>query len=183
MTNTLRARLSVLSTTLLAVALFLAFMPLQTKAASQEFAPSNCYSSAATTSLSYMTAGTATTTVTCALGPTGTDSASLALLVNASSTSSVVVGQVEYSEDGIDWYQNNQDVFAAGAIAIATPSNSFTWTYASTTVGGAAVGAATNAGTKILKISTPMKWVRVVLSNTGTNIAVWAKIIPRKPIN
>lgn len=147
------------------------------------FSPSTCYTAAATTTLSYMTAGTATTTVTCPLSFEGADSATLALWVQASSTSSVIVGQIEYSDNGIDWYQNNQDIFAAGAIAIATPSNSFTWTYASTTVGGAGVGASTNTGAKLVKVATPTKWVRVILSNTGTNVGVWAKLIPRQPVN
>lgn len=148
---------------------------------------------AATSTLIYQTAGTATTTVTYdtfeSAGVTQANGgnnyvatgATLLLGVVASSTSSVFVTNIEYSQDGIDWYQNNISTYAAGAIAVVTP-NSYTWTYASTTPGGAAGLATANTGAKAIAIPTLTRFVRAVLTLTGTNGAVWAKIIPRKEI-
>lgn len=166
----------------------------KTVLASPSFKANSAKTSTATTTLLYMTPGTATTTVTYDSKETaGTNqtnggntylpnSALLKIWLKASSTATVLVTNIEYSDDAIDWYQDNLSTFAAGAIAIATP-NSFTWTYASTTVGGAGVVATTDTGQKAILLKTPSRYIRAVLSVTGKNGAVYAEIAPTKEIS
>ena len=64
----------------------------------------------ATSTLTYMTAGTATTTLTFDTGvgaAGGADSAILNVQFTASSTSSVLNINYEYSQDNIDWYYSD----------------------------------------------------------------------------
>ena len=159
---------------------------------------------AATTTITYMTPGAATTTLvydssqingTNQTNTSGNyysaDSAILAVQLTGSSTATVLVTQLEYSTDNIDWYSNSMDVFAAGAIAIATPSTSYTWTFASSTIGGvtpllappASVGTGANRGdrnAKIVEIKTPVRYVRAVFTMTGANGSIYATIVPKK---
>jgi len=174
-----------------AIAVLLSFTPVAFANPGSFSSPA--YTAVASSTLTYMTAGTATTTVTYdTYESNGTtqvnngntfvaDGATLLLAVSASSTSSVFVTNVEYSVDGIDWYQDNRITYAAGAIAVATP-NSFTYTYASTTPGGGAVLSNSNRGAKAIRLDTPTRYVRAVISLTGTNGAVYATIIPRKQV-
>src|SRR3990167_5845420 len=70
----------------------------------------NCATNTSTSTVSLMTAGTATTTLTCNLGGAdqrAVESAVLTIFFNASSTSSVLKGNLEYSNNGIDWFENN----------------------------------------------------------------------------
>lgn len=152
------------------------------------FFPTNASSAVATTTLNYFTPGTATTTIvydvyslagtnqTSSGNRYAADKATLLLQFTASSTSSVLVSTVEYSMDGIDWYQNNTETYAAGAIAVAIP-NTYTWTFASTTSNGLIQLTKNN---KAITIATPTRFVRVVLSMTGANGAAWAAIQPMK---
>lgn len=155
---------------------------------------STAQSSSATTTLAYMTPGTATTTVTYDVwAENGTnqtndgnrlypDYADLSLYMKASSTLSILVTNVEYSEDKLDWYQNNLETYAAGAIAVATP-NSYTWTFATSTIGGLLNGIGTDVGAKIIRVKAPMRYVRAVVSLTGANAGVRAKFLPKKQIS
>ncbi len=139
--------------------------------------------SISTSSLSYMTPGTATTTATCNIAKAGLgtdvfDETALVVNFTASSTSSVLGIALEYSNNGIDWHQDNLtlDAAAGASEAIATP-NSFSWTYASTTVGGAAVSSNLNRTAKILRVNTPSQFVRAVFSITGANGGVHAYFV------
>lgn len=148
----------------------------------------------ATTTLTFMTPGTATTTLTYdsnqVLGTNqrndgntySTDSAVLLTQLNASTTSTVLKVGIEYSNDGIDWYADNLQTITNATTSqalIVTTANSFTWTFASTTPNGGAVGN-TNTSYKAVIIPTPTRFVRVFYSVTGANAAVWGTIIPRK---
>ena len=137
----------------------------------------------ATTTLIYMTPGTATTTLVYdAYKFDGTSEVNgslffnLAIQLKASSTATVLVTKFEFSNDGVDWYENNLNTYAAGAIAIVVP-NSYTWTYASTTVGGAAIGASEDRGTKIISVPVPTRYVRAVFSLTGASGGIWAEAL------
>jgi hypothetical protein len=160
------------------------------------FFPTNASSATATTTVEYLrfntTSATSTPLVYDAYGIAGTNQISsgnryaankavLLLQLKASSTATVIKADLEYSMDGVDWYQDNLTASAtAGASeAIATP-NSYSWTYASTTVGGAAVTGSTNTGAKVLYIDTPTRFVRVIMSVAGANGAIWAAIQPIK---
>ncbi len=174
-----------------ALSVFLAFAPVASANPSSFSSPA--YTATATSSLVYMTPGTATTTVTFdTYESNGTtqvnngntfvaDGATLLLAVTASSTASVFVVNLEYSVDGIDWYQNNRATYAAGAIAIVTP-NSFTYTYASTTPGGGNVLPTSSRGAKAINLDTPTRYIRAFITMTGANGGVYATIIPRKQL-
>lgn len=125
-----------------------------------------------------------------------TDSVTLMEYVTASTTATIYRTNVEYS-DGIaptgnpincvstpnacDWYDNNLDTYAAGAIAIAVP-NSYTWTYASTTHDTTLNGAPSleNRGSKLIGLKTPLRYVRVFVSVSGGNGAIYMKFVPKK---
>jgi hypothetical protein len=146
----------------------------------------------ATTTPVYMTAGTATSTLLfdtyCVNGTnqpnTGNTNIAnkLTLLTqfSASSTASVLGISVEYSQDGVDWYQDNYLsplATTSPAVLLATP-NSYSWLFASSTLDGVA-----NTGNRVgkaLQIQTPTRYVRVVYTLTGTNAAVWGELLPQK---
>lgn len=134
--------------------------------------------SLATTSVTYMGVGTATTTATCNMALAGDatevfDDAVLTIQFTGSSTASVLNTQIEYSQDSIDWYS---DRLTAGAtttqtINIAQPTT-YTWNFASTTMAG--VTGTASVDTNIITVPTPMKYVRAVFTATGANSAIWA---------
>ena len=155
---------------------------------------SSARSSTATTTLATINPGLATTTVTydsrAQLGSNQTqdgntllpDSVALLLYMKASSTLSVLVTNIEYSNDGIDWYQNNLETYAAGAIAIATP-NTYTWTFATSTIGGVLNSLGTDVGAKTISVRTPTRFVRAVLSMTGAGGMVRGEFVPKKQLS
>lgn len=123
-----------------------------------------------------------------------TDSAALEEYVQASSTSSVFVTNVEYS-DGVpgvscvtnpnacDWYQNNLDTYAAGAIAIVTP-NTYSYTYASTTMNGGTLSTTNqNRGAKLIGLKVPTRYIRAYVTITGANGSVFLKWVTKKQNN
>lgn len=120
-----------------------------------------------------------------------TDSVSLLMYVQASSTSSVFKTFVQYSDgvigvsckttpDACDWYENNSETYAAGNIAIATP-NTYSYTYASTSQDSLITfRAAENRGTKLITLKVPTRYIRVITTVTGTNGSVYMKFVPKK---
>src|SRR3990167_7607842 len=114
------------------------------------FDPANCYitspitGTSATTTLSYMTAGTATTTVTCGMGNDGAKSALLVVEVNASSTATSFNIYPEESMDGVDWFPIaiNQNSSSTAPYNL-TQRTFYEFIFASSTVGG--VGAKINS--------------------------------------
>ena len=152
-----------------------------------------CKSASATSSLTYMTPGTATTSVTCAFPNQAPLTAVLAIEVNASSTLSEFGVIVEQSMDNIDFYPIN--ILQAGGSTTTAPVNlglrgSWQFTFASSTVGGASAGSAANGvgvnGTQNrnhyqVDIPVSMKYVRALLYPTigSTNGGGWLQIIPK----
>lgn len=145
----------------------------------------------ATTTPSYMTAGTATTTLTYdTYASVGNITATLkgALLVQlvGSSTATVLNVNTEYSQDGIDWYQD-AGLFNVGYATSSKPVdigqvNQFTFAFASSTAGLGAVPALNATTSRAIPVSTPTRFVRFVFtlpvgSKSG---AVWAQFVPQK---
>lgn len=129
--------------------------------------------SAATTSPTYIIPGTATSTLTYdsyndGIGdPNASESAVLLLQTAASSTSSVFTVALQYSQNGIDWYQDN-------LMATTTSTNIGTaQTYTFTAAGTATTGRA-------ITVPTPTRYVRAVTSVAGANAAVWGQIVAKK---
>ncbi len=106
----------------------------------------------------------------------------------ASSTATQVNVTCEFSDNyngatgNGDWYQNeiigatttNAGVQGIGAV------NSFNFTYASSTVGGAGVASTTNRFQKLIVCPVPLRFVRAVITVTGANGSIWAGIVPVK---
>jgi hypothetical protein len=153
--------------------------------------------SAATSTPSFMTPGTATTTTqvydsyasTTRGGlTTKADSAFVTVIFTASSTATVLGWMVEYSQDNIDWYRNyvidpNQMGTTTPAITIGATPVASSWKFASSSVGGAAVLGTNNVATAAFLIPTPARYTRIVFYLTGGNGAVWAQITPIKQLN
>jgi len=136
------------------------FMPIQSTAA-------------ATSTVSQIIPGTATTTLVFDSmlngRPYAADSAVLLLQVTASSTSSVVNVAYQYSYNGADWYSDNLFMATTTATMSATTVNSYTWTLAST---------ATTS--KALSAPVPVRYTRAVISASGANSFIWAAFAPKQ---
>lgn len=152
-------------------------------------------SAVATTTFALLTPGTGTSTIVYdSYGINGTneaqsgstfaaDTATLLVQFTASSTSSKLKVSYEYSQDNVDWYADGvTNLFASSTTGVINLAilNSFTWTFASTSLGGAGVSATNNLSTEILAVPTPTRYVRAVISVTGANAQVWAQFVPKK---
>lgn len=117
--------------------------------------------------------------------PITTDGATLLVQLTASTTSTVLNWQFQYSQDGQDWYADNivntANLASTTAFAVAMP-NSYSWTFASSTsLCDTTVTIATNnRGCKAIGVNTPVRYVRVIFTTTGANGEVYAQFIPRK---
>lgn len=159
---------------------------------------SRCRTAVATTTRSVMSAGTATTTLYCDAGASGTnqayDSAVLTIDMNASSTLSNLNWFYEYSQgvNGVDctatptacdWYADSITSQATStsnsAVAVA---NSYSWKFASTTQGGAA--GSLDRGLKVVNVPTPTRYIRVVftLPVGSLNANIWASLVSKKQL-
>lgn len=130
----------------------------------------------ATSSVTYMTPGTATTTLTfdsyASSINLGQNDVTLLVQATGSSTSAIINTSIEYSQDGIDWYQNNLSPLATTTqtLPIATP-NSYTWTLTTARQG------------KAILLEAPVRYVRATFTNTGANASFWASFQPRRDSN
>lgn len=151
-------------------------------------------SATATTTVSFLTPGTGTTTTPIydSYEVNGTnqknsgnvtlpDTVAVLLQGAASSTASTLTIACEFSDDGVDWYQN--EIFpASSTLAIAAPVTSvFTYASSSAAVGGVALGA--DRFSKLITCPVPLRYVRTVITNTGANASVWRSIVPTKQRN
>lgn len=130
-------------------------------------------SSTATTSPTLMQAATATTTIltydSYAQGiPTKTTNA--ALLVQFAGTNTPVLNlSYQFSQDGIDWYDDNYTQSSTGyPVNSVTQANILTWT-------------SNNATTsKIFSMPTPTRYTRVNAKLTTAPGSVWMQPVPNK---
>lgn len=112
-----------------------------------------------------------------------TDSASLLVQFQASSTASKLKIAFEFSQDNIDWYADGTSVLIASTttgIINANVPNSITWTFASTSLGGGPVLANNSQSNAVFNVVTPTRYVRAVISDSGNNAMVWAQFVPKK---
>lgn len=139
----------------------------------------------ATSTGTYMSAGNATTTETLD-SFTGTfqgvDSAALLVQLTGSSTASVINIAIERSQDGNDWYADTYITTASSSPNAITLNNlySYSLTYASTTVGGAA--GTTGNLTRVINVPTPTRYTRAVITmpSGSTRGQVWQKFIGKR---
>lgn len=155
----------------------------------------------ATSTVAYITAGNATTTpIYDSYEQYGTNQTNggnvtlpneVAVLIQgaASSTATIVNVACEYSDNyngtsGVgDWYQNETlPATSTGPLNITNPIT-YTFTYASTTVGGVPVTANTNRYQKVFICPAPIRFVRAVITMSGANGSVWAALEPVKQRN
>lgn len=142
-------------------------------AAKADAADLNQTNTVATTTVAYLAPGLATSTQTYdsyagGVGdPNASDSAVLLLQFAASSTSSVLNINVQYSMNGIDWYGDNLGA-ATSSTGINLP-NVYAWT---------AAGTATTS--RAISIPTPVRFSRAVIGITGASGAVYGNIVVKK---
>lgn len=167
--------------------------------ANPSFFASSASTSTATTTPTFLAANTAIATTTLPIydsyevgGTNQTnqgkinvpDEVNLAIQFTASSTTSVLGWKYEYSQDGIDWYED--DYMDAGRLSTSSIVNvsagyTQTWTFASSTVGGQTPAASNQISGKLVTVPVPMRYVRVVFYSASTaRGAVWATFIPQK---
>jgi hypothetical protein len=136
--------------------------------------PPTAQTSSATSSPAYMTSGAATSTLSYDAYQAGVtkavDKGVVLIQTVASSTSSAYTFAVQYSQDNVDWYQDN-------TLATSTNPNignaqNFTFT---------AAGTATTS--RAISISFPTRYVRVQASVLGAAGAVWMQIVPQRQAN
>lgn len=161
-----------IGTTALAVAaIAVLFSAHTTYATPLQFVP-GVQTSAATTSPAFVTTTTTATTTFDAFAPAAggqvkaTNGGTLLLQAAASSTSSVVNVNVQYSQDGIDWYG---DAIAPATTTVSNIGvvNSYTWL-----VGTVATSS------RAISVKTPTRYTRFIISATGANAAIWNQFVP-----
>lgn len=144
--------------------------------------PPGVFASSATTSPIFLTVGATSTLATYDTysnnGVSGggstqaMDKATVLIQFAASSTSSILLAGIEYSQDGIDWYQDDTVTPATVSTLNITQPILYSW---------AAFTTATSS--RALIISTPLRFVRVRLQTVGAAGAVWGGIQPQKQSN
>lgn len=153
----------------------------------------------ATTTLSFLTAGTATTSLvydSYGVGqPTRADEAMLLVWLNATNTSTTLDITLQYSQgsgDGsncvttptkCDWFYSATagDFATTTLVANISTVGSYRWTFASTSpVLGISTGVAST--TRAIYVKTPTRYVRAVftLPTGSSNAGVWAQFVPTK---
>jgi hypothetical protein len=144
-------------------------------------------SASATTTVSYMTAGTATTTLVFDTGVNAagsTDGAVLLTQFTASTTASQVAYTFEYSQDAVDWYSDRLD---NGATTTPQINLSTETTYLLTGVGERNGGVAGTSSTTLRAIvaKTPTRYIRAIYTipvGSG-NGAVYGEFIAKRQSN
>lgn len=155
----------------------------------------NGITSTATTSVAYMTAGTATTTyyMDTGAGTAGsTDGAVFRTLLVGSSTASSINIAIEYANGGGDcittptsceWFSDTLNGATTTLSRNISTLNTYLLNYASTTVGGAA-GTGNGRNTRIFRVETPVRYLRAVITMPigSLNGAVWGEFIGKRQV-
>lgn len=174
--------------------------------ANPSFLGSKASSSTASSTVTYMTPGTATTTViydsygqggtnqTSAYNSSKTDEAFLAIQLTASSTSTTLNVDLEFANGSncyaapntCDWYRNNLEALSTTTSpALLNQNQTMTWTFASSTQGQIGDPTKINRVNKMVTIPTPTRYTRAIftLPAGSANGAVYAEIQPVKEVN
>lgn len=105
----------------------------------------------------------------------------VALQGNASSTLTTIAIACEFSDNNIDWYQNEiYPASSTGALNLSVPAT-FSFVFSSTTVDGIQISPSRYQ--KLFECPVPLRYVRAVITDTGAGASVWATIIPTKQRN
>lgn len=166
--------------------------------ANPQFFQAESGTAAATSTMSYMTPGAATTTLTIdsyklvqssteTSNPTAYNGLSLAVQFEATSTGSRLVRYYEYSSDNIDWYPQNVELNINATTTIEVQHRKlyeFSFPATSTPLSNAELPL-TNGKARVHKIvDVPIlaRYVRVnfYIPVGSMNGAVWAEFMPRK---
>lgn len=140
----------------------------------------------ATTTVAYMTPGTATTTLTSDLyfssSNTKASGALVAFQYTASSSAAALKARVEYSDDGIDWYPESVELNTVATTTLMTTTfREYSWSNFATTTDYGGSGTASRIH-QSFSVETPTRYVRVkfyVPAGAG-NGALWASLTPNK---
>jgi len=148
----------------------------------QSYVPaySNCQLAPATTTTTTLNPN-GSTTLTCDAynmdtnNPQGTiiDSAVLAIQLTSSTTNTVLTANLTYSQDGVDWYENN-------LVASSTEPDARNITTAQSIILNGNTTASTTR--KAISIQTPMRYVRATFTGTVATSTIWAAVIPQKEV-
>lgn len=162
----------------------LAFVTPLTKAAVYLLVPSK--TATATTTVAYLTPGTATTTLSSDLysasSNTKANGALVAFQYTASSSAAALKARVEYSNDGVDWYAESIPLAETATTTLMTTTfREYSWNNFATTTDYGGSGTASRIH-QSFSIATPTRYVRVkfyVPAGAG-NGALWASLTPNK---
>lgn len=140
---------------------------------------SNCVTGTSTSSASQL-ATSSTVTLTCdsyalstgLVDPTAIDTSILAVQFRAPQATNQLTIAMQYSIDGIDWYDDNLGIVASttGNIVI-DPKHTYTW-----------IAGGTSTTSKVIEIKTPTRYMRAVFT-AAANFAtstVYAEFAPKK---
>ncbi len=182
-----------LSTFLVAVALLIGVSNYHVARANPLVSATPVKTASATTSLSFMTPGTGTTTLTydtfavggAIISTTKATYAALLTQFTATSTASAVNINIEYSDDGVDWYQDGGTSYNYSTTSKPydlSQAASFRLNYASSTAGLGAIPASSTPATRLVILNTPLRYLRAIYTIPigASNGAVWAQIVPTK---
>lgn len=152
----------------------------------------------ATTTVNYMTPGTATTTIyfnSYASGnTTGAKSATLNIQYTATNTASMLKWRYEFARNtsgvdctvrptACDWYSETVDLGGTASTTIEVRNfKEYSWLFASSSQGAAGVATNNNRALKTISVPTPMQYVRAIFYvPTGvSNGGVWASFVAKK---
>lgn len=107
---------------------------------------------------------------------------------SGSSTNSVLNTDVQYSQDGIDWYATSlawtTDVTGNSATTSPALGNveKYSFAFASSTINEAAADSNFAKSDRVVMLPTPTRFIRAVftLPTTSTNGAVWAEFVAKQ---
>lgn len=156
--------------------------------------PPSAYTAVATSTLAYMSPGTATTTLTydaygiCGTNEasqtlTGADDAQVNLQITASSTGPTINARVEESQDCIDWYPVAVPIAnATSTLYTSNPYQNYSLVISTSTVSGYGGSGTSQRVHESFSIPIPERAVRVVFYDPagGNNYGLWAQIVPSK---
>lgn len=145
-------------------------------------------SSVSTSTPTFMTPGTATTTITYdSFNPgsqiAGIDQGVLLAQLSASTTATTFTFGEEVSQDGIDWYADNTFITTSASTTQTYQINkptAYSLTFSSTSAAGGPVLANNNQVFRAIHLNFPTRFVRVFVSVTGANGAIWDTILPER---
>lgn len=166
--------------------LSLAFLSQRVDANPSQFLES---STTATTTVTYLSTGRATTTEAFDTQSDGTypaDSAVLFLQMVASSSSSVLDINIQYSHNNIDWFQDQLSELSTTSPTFSyNPAQKYRYQFSSSTQDLIAVTNANSATTsQTFIVNTPTRYVRAVFSLPpgSTGAGIWKKFVAKKQV-